>query len=52
MAEAGEDQTVNEGRLVVYLDGSGGYDPDQDLLTYLWQQDMSDPGNLVGSNNS
>ena len=42
VADAGEDQTVNEGDLV-YLDGSGSYDPDQDPLTYLWQQDVSDP---------
>lgn len=37
VADAGEDQTVNEGELVI-LDGSGSVDPDGDSLTYLWGQ--------------
>ncbi|MBN2461077.1 MAG: T9SS type A sorting domain-containing protein, partial [Candidatus Cloacimonetes bacterium] len=35
VADAGEDQTVDEGDLV-QLDGSDSYDPDGQLLTYLW----------------
>ena len=42
VSDAGPDQTVNEGQLV-YLDGSDSYDPDQDPLTYFWQQAASDP---------
>ena len=42
IADAGPDQTVNENQLVT-LDGSGSYDPDQNPLTYLWQQAASDP---------
>ena len=34
-ADAGEDQTVDEGD-IVYLDGSGSFDPDGQDLTYLW----------------
>ena len=41
-ANAGPDQTVNEGQ-TVYLDGSGSSDPDNDALTYSWQQDATDP---------
>ena len=42
VADAGPDQTVAENQPVI-LDGSGSYDPDSDLLTYLWQQAASDP---------
>jgi len=37
IAAVGENQTVAEGDLV-QLDGSGSYDPDGDLITYLWTQ--------------
>jgi len=35
VADAGEDQTVDEG-VLVYLDGSGSYDDDSDVLLYSW----------------
>jgi hypothetical protein len=37
IADAGSDQTVNEGDSVS-LDGSGSSDPDGDTLTYAWTQ--------------
>ena len=50
IADAGDDQTVNEEELVI-LDGSGSSDPDNDPLTYQWKHiagplvvlDLSDP---------
>ncbi len=36
-ADAGEDQTVSPGETVT-LDGSGSYDPDDETLTYSWQE--------------
>jgi len=35
VADAGEDGSVNEGENY-QLDGSGSFDPDEDLITYLW----------------
>jgi len=35
IANAGTDQTVNEGSIVI-LDGTASTDPDNDALTYLW----------------
>jgi len=49
VADAGPDQTVNQNQLVT-LDGSGSHDPDQDPLTYLWQQAASDPIQVTLSN--
>lgn len=37
IANAGEDQNVNEGNNV-YLDGTQSNDPDDDIITYLWEQ--------------
>jgi hypothetical protein len=37
VADAGSDQTMNEGAGVV-LDGSGSYDPEGAALSYLWKQ--------------
>lgn len=37
VAEAGTDQTVQEGSLVI-LNGSNSYDPDNDTLTFHWEQ--------------
>jgi len=54
VANAGQDQTVSAGSLVV-LDGSGSYDPDRDLLTYLWEQidgpavEILNPGSVIAA---
>lgn len=45
VADAGEDETVNDGT-IVQLDGSGSYDPDGDDLTYAWSQ-VSGPGVIL-----
>jgi hypothetical protein len=37
-ADAGADQTVNEGAVGVALDGSGSNDPDGAVVAYLWEQ--------------
>ncbi len=37
VAQAGSDQTVNEGA-TVYLDGSGSLDPDGAIVSYRWTQ--------------
>jgi hypothetical protein len=37
VADAGSDQTVSEGAAAV-LDGSGSYDPDGTIVSYLWSQ--------------
>jgi hypothetical protein len=41
VADAGPDQTVNEGD-VVDLDGTGSYDPEGTIVTYQWDFDSSD----------
>ncbi|MDM8523743.1 PKD domain-containing protein [Desulfococcaceae bacterium HSG8] len=52
MADAGQDQTADEGT-VVTLDASGSYDPDGEILTYLWEQGsgtsvtLSDPSSVM-----
>jgi len=45
IADAGPDQTVNEGS-TVQLDGSGSVDPDGDPITYSWTQIAGTPVTL------
>jgi len=45
VADAGPDQTINEGRQV-FLDGSNSIDQDSDILFYRWEQ-TSDPNSTV-----
>jgi len=45
-ADAGEEQTVTEGAIVV-LDGSGSFDPDGDILVYQWTQLSGTPVTLI-----
>jgi MYXO-CTERM domain-containing protein len=52
VADAGQDQTVNE-RSTVALDGRGSSDPDQSTtLTYAWTQTAGPPVTLSGANTS
>jgi PKD repeat protein len=44
VADAGSDQTVNEGETVT-LDGSGSYDINDEKLTYWWDFDSSNGSN-------
>ncbi|HEV8713609.1 MAG TPA: choice-of-anchor tandem repeat NxxGxxAF-containing protein [Candidatus Binatia bacterium] len=49
IANAGSDQTINEGNLVA-LDGSGSKDLDDDALAYSWEQLAGTNVTLSGSN--
>jgi len=49
-ADAGNDQTVNEGSLV-QLDGSNSSDPENNQLTYSWIK-ISGPGATLSDPNS
>ncbi len=48
IADAGEDQTVNAGALVI-LNGTGSADPDGDVLLYEWRQVAGATVNLEGA---
>ena len=45
IADAGDDQTVDEGTLVT-LDGTGSFDPDGDALAFAWTQTVGPPVTL------
>jgi hypothetical protein len=55
VANAGQDQRVNEGDLVS-LDGSNSFDPDGEIISYAWGIEDSDddapPISLSGQNTS
>ena len=50
-ANAGADQTVNEGQ-AVQLDGSGSTDQDGDTLTYAWTQTAGTAATLSGADSA
>ena len=49
VADAGADQTVAAGASVT-LDGSGSSDPDNDPLSYLWEQTSGEPVTITNPN--
>jgi hypothetical protein len=49
VADAGGDQTVNEGTVGVALSGIASYDPDNDPLGYEWTQTGGTPVTLTGA---
>jgi len=51
VADAGDDQTVNEGDSVI-LDGKDSYDPDGDTITYTWKQTSGTTVTLSASNSN
>ena len=51
IANAGADRTVNVGEQV-QLDGSGSYDPDNDVLFYNWFQTGGPAVNLANANSA
>jgi K319L-like, PKD domain len=46
IADAGSDQTILEVGVTVTLDGSGSSDPDDGIVSYLWQQTAGSTINL------
>ena len=50
-ADAGPDQTVNQGTMVS-LDGSGSSDPDMQTLTYSWSQTAGPAVTLTGASSA
>ena len=49
IADAGDDQNVSAGATVT-LDGSGSSDPDNDPLSYLWEQISGEPVTITNPN--
>jgi len=49
LADAGTDQTVNEGETPVTLNGSASSDPDGDALSFSWTQLSGTPVTLSGA---